>query len=263
MTSLLEDPPLRQAESPHLSHSQINRYLTCPEQYRLYYLEGIRPTREPANLMFGKIIHQALARLFQDQVDPVAYFQDAWDCTDEMNLRFAFREKAETLRERGTLLLERFVAEELPKFGTVHASEAPFQLSITSLDLPLVGIVDLVADLDGKRTVIDFKTASSSYQDHEVVLSDQLTAYQLAEPTAERSALVVLVKTKEPRIDWYLSSRTGAQIREYLEKVGLVAHEIAERRFYKRPGQHCAWCDFLPVCTGDRERAEATLRKSG
>ena len=27
---------------PHLSHSRINRYLLCPEQYRLYYVEKLR-----------------------------------------------------------------------------------------------------------------------------------------------------------------------------------------------------------------------------
>jgi hypothetical protein len=28
---------------PHLSHSRISRYLLCPEQYRLYYVENLRP----------------------------------------------------------------------------------------------------------------------------------------------------------------------------------------------------------------------------
>lgn len=157
----------------------------------------------------------------------------------------------------------RFVDEEYPKIGTVHASEKPFTLTISSLDLPFVGIVDLVADVEGKRTVIDFKTASSTYEDHEVALSDQLTAYQLAEPSADQSAFIVLVKTKEPRIDWYLSQRTGEQLREYLEKLGLVAQQIQDRVFFKRPGQHCSYCDFLLVCLGDRKQIEAMLTTVG
>jgi hypothetical protein len=27
----------------HLSHSQVSRYLLWPEQYRLYYIENLRP----------------------------------------------------------------------------------------------------------------------------------------------------------------------------------------------------------------------------
>ena len=26
-----------------------------------------------------------------------------------------------------------------------------------------------------------------------------------------------------------------------------------------RPGKHCGWCDFLPVCLGDRNTVEETL----
>ena len=69
------------------------------------------------------------------------------------------------------------------------------------MDLPFVGILDLVADPEGKRTVVDFKTAAAAYQEHEVVLSDQLTAYQLAGPDADQASLCVLVKTKEPKVE--------------------------------------------------------------
>ncbi|MBE7486997.1 PD-(D/E)XK nuclease family protein [bacterium] len=257
------DDALLAPSLPHLSYSQASKYLTCPEQYRLHYLEGLRPTQESANLVFGKTIHQALACLFQGQGDPVAHFQATWESMKDRNLRYAVRETWEKLREKGTTLLGRFVDEEYPKIGTVHASEKPFTLTISSLDLPFVGIVDLVADVEGKRTVIDFKTASSTYEDHEVALSDQLTAYQLAEPSADQSAFIVLVKTKEPRIDWYLSQRTGEQLREYLEKLGLVAQQIQDRVFFKRPGQHCSYCDFLPVCLGDRKQIEAMLTTVG
>ena len=47
--------------TPHLSHSRISRYLHCPEQYRLYYLEGLRPRVPSASLVFGQVVHQALS----------------------------------------------------------------------------------------------------------------------------------------------------------------------------------------------------------
>ena len=130
---------------------------------------------------------------------------------------------------------------------------------ITNLDLPFIGIIDLVAQLDEKRTVIDFKTSGSAYQPHEVVLSDQLTAYQLAEPTATQVALCVFVKTKVPQIEWHKTRRTGAQLTEYLAKAELVAREISAGRFYKRSGKWCAWCDYLPVCLGDEQTVKKTL----
>ena len=41
---------------PHLSHSRLQKYITCPEQYRLYYLERLRPKQEAAARVFGAVI---------------------------------------------------------------------------------------------------------------------------------------------------------------------------------------------------------------
>jgi hypothetical protein len=55
-----------------------------------------------------------------------------------------------------------------------------------------------VAHIGGKRTVVEFKTAAADFEEHEVELLDQLSAYQLAQPEAEQIGVCVLAKTKEP-----------------------------------------------------------------
>jgi hypothetical protein len=253
------DEPLGHGATRHLSHSRVNRYLLCPEQYRLYYLENLRPKVPPAALVFGQIVHQALAELVGKKADPVKWFRDSWGMLKDIPLGFNQRESWDKLNTVGERLLEQFVAEELPKLSAVEAVERPFTLSITSLDLPFVGVIDLVAHVDGRRTVADWKTAGSAFDEHEAAMSDQLTAYKLAEPQTEQLALCVLVKTKEPQILWHLTDRTGDRLTEYLGKVGYVAREISAHRFYKRPGMWCAWCDFLPVCLGDKRKVQETL----
>lgn len=141
--------------------------------------------------------------------------------------------------------------------------EKVFELNITSLDLPFIGVIDLVAEVDAKTTVVDFKSAGSTLDGHEVALSDQLTAYKLAEPEAEQVALWVLIKTKEPKIEWYPSRRSPEQLTEFLSKAGYVAREIAAGHFYKRSGMWCGWCDYLPVCLGDKKRVEEALVRVG
>ena len=69
----------------------------------------------------------------------------------------------------------------------------------------------------------------------------------------------MLVKTREPRIEWHVTRRAADQLTEYLGKVAVLAHDIAAGRFYKRPGRWCSWCEYLPVCLGDRKKAEETL----
>lgn len=243
----------------HISHSQLSKYLTCPEQYRLHYLERLRRRVPSANLAFGSVVHEALANLFRAGEDPVATFQTFWASLREIELDYSRKDTWDKLRQAGEALLAKFAIEATPRLSNVAAVEKRFELSITSLELPLVGIIDLVADFDGYRTVIDFKSATRSYERHEVALSDQLSCYQLAEPEVVQVAFCVLVKTKEPKIEWHVSKRTPIQLAEYLDKIALVASEIATGHFYKRPGMWCTWCDFLPVCIGDHKRVRETL----
>ena len=70
------------------------------------------------------------------------------------------------LNETGRALLTKFVAEELSRIGKVTAAEKPFELGITGIATPFIGVVDLVAEVDAKRTVLDFKTSGSSYAEH-------------------------------------------------------------------------------------------------
>jgi putative RecB family exonuclease len=247
--------------APYLSHSRISKYLTCPEQYRLYYLEHLRPVVPSASLVFGSLIHQALAHFFAKKGDPVKCFLDAWNVLKELKLDYSRNETWEKLKVSGEALLRKFLADEAPKFSNVRAVEKRFSLSITSLDLPLVGVLDLAADVEGKSTVVDFKTSGSRYDEYEAPLSDQLSAYHLAEPIAEQVAFCVLVKTKEPKIEWHVTRRNGDQLAEYLIKAGFVARDIAAGRFFPVSGKHCSWCDYLPVCLGNKRKAAETLFK--
>jgi hypothetical protein len=66
--------------------------------------------------------------------------------------------------------------------------------------------------MEGKRTLVEFKTAAADYEDYEVALMDQLSAYQLAEPEIDRVAVCVFVKSKGPRIEWHATERTPEQV---------------------------------------------------
>lgn len=265
IASLFRDPdePVGQEHLPHLSHSRVNRYLTCPEQYRLYYIERLRPKLPPATLAFGQIVHQSLAELFQRKADPVKSFTDSWAMLKGFPLGFNHRESWEKLKGTGEALVRKFISEEFPKLSQFAAVEEPFSFKITGLDLPFVGIIDLVARIDGKRTVVDWKTAGSAPGGHEAAMSDQLTAYKLARPEAEQLALCFLVKTKKAQIEWHCVKRTDEQVTDYLAKVGYTATEITAGRFYRRTGMWCAWCDYLPVCSGNRRKAAETLMQIG
>ena len=247
--------------TPYLSYSRINRYFTCPESYRLYYVERLRLKIPKAALVFGSLIHLALAHLFNEKAEPMKFFTEVWDGLQQFELTYGKKDSWEKLRKCGEGLLQKFVTQELPRIRSVKAVEKRFQLNISNLDLPVVGVIDLVADVDGKDKVVDFKTADKTYGPSDIELSDQLTTYEIAEPEVPDLALCVLIKTAEPKIEWYPTQRGPERLTEFLRKAAYAAREIKAGEFYKRSGVHCSWCDFLPVCLGDRKKVEETLVK--
>jgi len=251
------------SKTPFLSFSRINKYLYCPEQYRIYYVLRYRLKAPKASLVFGQLIHEALAFHFRSGKEPVRTFSDAWQLLKDMGLKYVRAESWEKFKASGEGLLEKFLKEEMPKIGNVRAAEKVFKLNVTSLGLPLIGVIDLIADVEEKSTVVDFKSAATDYADHEAILSDQLSTYKLAEPEAEQMALCIFIKTKEPRIEWHVADRSGDQLTEYLAKIGYVAGEISAGHFYKRSGKWCTSCDFLPFCLNDKKKIEETLVQVG
>ncbi len=82
--------------------------------------------------------------------------------------------------------------EEVPRLGNVTPIEQSFTLRITSLNLALVGVIDLVGELDDVRTVIDFKTADSAYQGRAIAYAPPVAVLKTASKDrlspSERSA---------------------------------------------------------------------------
>jgi len=62
------------------------------------------------------------------------------------------------LAEIGEALLSKFLAEEARKFEQIFAVEAKFPIGA-----PLVGTLDLVALIQGKKTLVEFKTGVNDW----------------------------------------------------------------------------------------------------
>ncbi len=249
--------------TPHLSNSRLQKYLTCPEQYRLHYIEKLQARIASASLVFGSVMHLALAGHFRQRHDPVAMFDREWQALRSLELRYSRKETWDFLHSTGMALLEEFRREHAGRVTRVLAVEEPFTLNLSNLHLPFVGIIDLVGEVEGKLTLIDWKTAGSDFEEFEVELMDQLTAYQLAHPEVEQAAVCVFLKQKKPRIVWHLTRREPLHVVEYLHKAEAVMGQIAGGVFYKRFGRWCRQCEFLPLCLGDEKKANETLVRIG
>ena len=248
-----------------LSHSKVNRYDFCPRAYRYYYIERWKPKVKKPALLFGEAVDQAISALFKNSQDPITVFEAAWLKLKDLSIEWGKRNSWDSYMEIGKTLLERFVSEEARRFTEVMPENVQRRLSADLDGLSVVGYPDLYGKVDGHITLVDFKTAQSSYDPDEVQLNEQLTAYWwllLANGLpVERVAFCVLLKLKEPRIEWHFAVRTQEDISEYQEKLGLIAGDIDRGRFPKKTSSCGLWggCEYLPLCLGNEVRIRETL----
>ena len=119
---------------------------------------------------------------------------------------------------------------------------------------PLVGWIDVVEQApDGTVTVADLKTASKRYSDHTVHANLQLTCYSLGAQTLgfngdTRFRLDVLLKTQNPELIRYETTRTNADRERFLKLVKGVWQGIKKEVFFPKEDWQCGQCPFAGPC---------------
>lgn len=248
-----------------ISHSKVNKYDFCPRAYRYYYVEGWRPKAKKPPLLFGDAVDQSLTAFFKTGAEPASFFETIWQQHKEAPIAWGKRNSWQGFQGMGKGLLERFVAEEAPRFTDIHPKNVQRRLTADLNGLTVVGYPDLYGRVDSLLTLVDFKALQSAYEPEEVQLNEQLTAYWwllLANGLpVERVAFCVLLKLKEPKIAWSFARRTDEGVAEYLEKLQMVSADIEGKRFPKRTSSCGQWggCEYIPLCTGSETRIREEL----
>lgn len=249
-----------------LSHSKVNKYDFCPRAFRHYYIDRWKPNAKSPSLLYGDAVDKALTALFKNGHDPIPVFEEHWrQIKQEAPVEWGKRHSWDSLLEMGKSVLGLFLAEEAPRFTEVRPENVQRNLTAAMDGLTLIGYPDLYGKVDGLTTLVDFKTAQSSYDPDEVKLFEQFTAYWLLLHAnglpVERVAFCVLLKLKKPRIEWSFAVRTEEDLAEYREKLRMVASDVERGRFPKKSsscGQFNG-CDYIPLCTGNEARIQETL----
>jgi len=259
----------------YISVSQVKCFLRCPKQYELKYIRGEAPAFVPVALAFGAAIHTALAAYYGEIMatgEPLRrdavldVFRDAWDkgTLGPVPLQLDDEEKAaagtEQLIDKGVSMLHAFhehagrtVAEP-----DVEAVEKSFAIEIRDvetgevLEEQLVGTIDLVMVENGRRWIVEHKSASKKYTQDQLRFDIQPTAYKLAARQMGLGEVAlryqVITKTKIPAIQIADVSRDPQDEDDFLCTVGGVLRAIDTGISYPIRGWVCRSCPFQHVC---------------
>lgn len=239
--SLPEAPPHAVATpTPTVSVSGAVTYARCPQQFFWSHVEPLPRRPNPAAAR-GVAVHRRielhnLGHLPLDDADAAVY-----DVVDTPGAGAG---------AHATFLGSRF-AEERPRLV-----EAPFEVPVG--DVLVRGRIDAIYGDDTHWEIVDFKSGRPS-DDPAVGL--QLDAYAVAvdagvvSPSAPDRLSVTFAYLGDGLVE-HTAKVTPEWLAAARARLEATVAGIGEEAWDPTPGDHCARCDFLAVCTAGRTHLE-------
>jgi len=187
-----------------VSFSQYSMWSTCPQQYKLAYIDGLSQSTSNIHSVFGTAMHETLQhyldkclRISKSQADKMidlkeylkermreTYIKDSAGGT----LNVCTKEEMVEFLEDGNVLLDWFQkSKNFNKFFSLKhdelvAIEQPINTKIAE-NVNFMGFIDLIIrdTFTGKYKIIDFKTSTrgwSKYQKSDPVKNAQILLYK-------------------------------------------------------------------------------------
>jgi len=237
-----------------LSYTQISLYQSCPLQYKLQYIDGLKP-EDKWYWSFGSTVHACAEHFFRVKVPPppsleklIEFYEKNW-----IPEGYESPEEEDKYKAYGREILTKFWETHSADFRMPVAVEKLFYVDIEGIKVR--GFIDRVDKLgSGGLSIIDYKTNKEMFTREDLEENLQLTLYQLAaEQTwglpVERLTLYHL-RSNTP---CSCGPRGEAQLEEARRLVLEVAENIARGNFSAIENQYCP-CDFAEHCPYYRHR---------
>lgn len=253
-------------KKPHLSASSINSWIECGLQYKFSRVDKLKPEFITDALIYGSTIHRSIEkvqtnRLFGDLTtveEAIEYFENHWREAAEDNEEILYRKGTSftSLLNQGKKLMTIYI-ESLSETGyEILALEEPFELKLEGLDIPIIGIWDMVEeDESGTIIITDHKTAARAYSTDEVDNNFQLTVYHMAAKRngySNRDILMkfdCLIKTRTPKFEQFYTVRSDDSEQRAIKKIKSVWEAIKQEVFIPNDNSwKCTTCSFQEAC---------------
>jgi len=253
-------------KQPHLSASSVGLYLDCSLAYKFRYVDRLIQEGISDALVFGSAIHAVLEQFYNSLMvgvlHPVDALVDLWELTwrehakDRDDIEWRKGNTYESAMAEGRGLLQAFSKKlEIMDTAIIGVEEA-FSFCIEGLDIPVIGVFDLVLeDSSGIVTIVDHKTRAKMLSDHEANQSLQASIYGLAARKIgyrTRDMLLrfdCLIKTKEPRFEQVYTTRSELETFQVARLIQEVWKGIQSEVWLPNLGSwKCSGCGYKHAC---------------
>jgi CRISPR/Cas system-associated exonuclease Cas4 (RecB family) len=247
------------------SYTQISQYLTCPRRYRYRYLDGWKEKDTRPAMLFGRAFERALGALFRRE-DPGALLFAEWSACQSQGLHYSNRDSWDRMLRQGITLLTRFCQDNRVQVCQPRRNlQVKFTRPVAGSN-DFVAYVDAIGKLDGKRSLLEWKTSSSRYPEEPeglLALDPQLVCYSWMTGIAE-VAQVVFVRKSLVEVQYLRTTITEEQRQEFGRLVEGTIRRIESADFLPHSGirfpqNPCSSCPHVGLCLGKQGIADAAL----
>ena len=247
------------------SYSQLNTFKTCPQKYKIIYLDGVRKEHESIEGFMGKVVHETLEWLYNSEniIKPYITFDslcraydDQWVKKWHTNIFIAnARNKSAYYYSIGKRCLSNYYSQYGPSFNQlVEGTEVELKFIIG--DYTFRGIIDRLDHPEpGKWVVHDYKTSKHPKSERQAKNDIQLALYHIA---VEQN----YDEVNDLSLTWHFL-RFGSEVtvfhtRDQLEKLKkklirivekIVQYKTNEINFLPNETMLCNWCYLWEECT--------------
>jgi putative RecB family exonuclease len=247
---------------PTYSHSQLSTYETCPQQYKLAYIDKIEVETEGIEAFMGSRVHEALEKLYKDVrvtklntlEELIDFYHQSWEKNwNDMVQIIRKQYSAEDYRRLGEKCITDYYTRYYPfdQGRTLGLEEYIYFPLQEEKGYWIRGFIDRVTLVDSSILEIhDYKTSNRLPSQADVKSNRQLALYQMGVGGKWQGI-------REVRLVWHYltfdteihSSRTPEQLHQLREAtLELIRRIETDRQFLPKEGPLCAWCDYQGFC---------------
>ncbi len=223
-------------------------YQTCPLQYKLQYIDGLKP-KDKWYFSFGSTMHLCAEYFFHVKVPPpptleelLQFYEQSWRPEG-----YESAEEEAKYKDYGREILTAFYEIQNRDFHMPLAVEKLFYIDIGGIKLR--GYIDRVDKLEsGGLAIVDYKTNKELFTTDYLEQDLQLTLYQVAaEQLWQLPVEKLTLYHMRSNTPVSCSGRGPAQLNDAKQLVLDVADSINRQIFPATENDYCP-CDFPEYC---------------
>jgi hypothetical protein len=247
------------------SYTQISQYLRCPRSYRYRYLDGWQEKDNRASLLFGRAFEKALASFFAGEDSAARLFKE-WGVYQGADVNYAHGDTWERMLRQGVQLLERLAQDDRIQIDRPQHNMQVKLVRPLSNGNDFVAYLDAVGTLDGKPSLLEWKTTTARYPEEPeglLALDPQLVCYSWISGIQD-VAVVAFVRKRISEIQYLKATISDQQRRDFGQLVAATSSQIEAGQFIPHSGirfpqNGCVSCAQLGLCLDNQQLVQTKL----